>query len=101
MLASTVIGWYLVVHLQSPNQPYEAAQWNKRYGSFISGEQCEDYAKQQWLKYNIRYAETMTPWMQTFTTDCYAQSHHHAYKWFTKCDQFNNCTTRKYKGPRP
>jgi hypothetical protein len=99
MLGATSGAWMLIVLLQSPSQPKEAHQWNMRYKA-DTAEQCEVYAKQTWVRYNQHYAGMMTPWMQTFTTTCSAESHHHEYRWFIKCDQYNNCDTHKYKGKR-
>lgn len=99
MLGATAGAWMLIVLLQSPNYPEEAHQWNMRYKT-DTAEQCESLAHKVWERYNIRYNETMTPWMQTFTTTCSAESHHSEYRWSIKCDQLNDCTTQKYKGPK-
>jgi hypothetical protein len=97
MLGATAGAWMLIVLLQSPNYPQEAQKWDMRYHT-DTAERCEAFAKQKWVAYNSHYAGTMTPWMQTFTTTCSADSHHHEYRWFIKCDNLNNCTTDKYKG---
>lgn len=99
MIGTTIATWLLVIHLSSPTQPMEAYQWDGRY-SAPTAEECERHAKNAWAKYNMHYEGTMTPWMQTFTTTCSASTAHHEYKWFVKCDQLNNCTTDKYKGPK-
>lgn len=99
MISSTLLPWLLVVRLQSPLQPQEEAQWNMRYSS-ATAEQCEAFAKNIWVKYNLRYQGTMTPWMQTFTTTCSAETRRKEYRWFIKCDQLNNCTTTKYVGDK-
>jgi hypothetical protein len=95
-----IVSWYLAVVLQSPLDPTAATQWNMTYGPYTTPEPCEQYAVNVWRKYNERYNGTMTPWTQTFTTTCSSSTHHHEYKWFIQCDQFNNCNTRKYKGDR-
>lgn len=89
--------WLLVIHLSSPTQPYEAYQWDGIYTS-STAEECERHAKNAWAKYNNHYKGTMSTWMQTFTTTCSATTSHNEYKWFIKCDQFNSCSTEKYKG---
>ena len=99
MISSIVLPWLLVVKLQSPLQPQEEAQWNMRYSS-VSPERCEEYAKNMWFKYNLRYQGTSIPLNQLFTTTCSAATKKNEYKWFIKCDPMNNCETRKYMGPR-
>ena len=99
MVGTVMATWLLVVKLNSPTQPQEAQLWNMNYRN-ASAESCEALAKTIWHKYNIRYGETMTPWMQTFTTTCSASEHKTEYVWFIKCDQLDNCTTQKYTGPK-
>ncbi len=99
MIGTTMAAWMLVVQLHSPAQPQEEQFWDMRYSNHTP-EQCQDKARTMWIKYNLRYANTMTPWMQTFTTTCEATTAKHEYRWFIVCDQLDNCTTRKYKGNR-
>ena len=96
MITTTLATWLLVVQLQNPNQPQEERIWNMRYSN-NTAEQCEERAKRIWGKYNDRYSSTMTPWMQEFTTTCHATTAHHNYIWFIKCDQYDNCETKKLK----
>lgn len=100
MIGIKMATWLLVVQLHSPTQPMEEQLWNMRYTKIPTAEYCENMAKEIWAKYHARYAQTMTPWFQSFDTTCSATTPHEEYTWFIKCDQYQNCETRKYEGKR-